>query len=198
MTSPVFQTINQFPLIVLPGEDPAALEALALEYFEQFQPEGPAERFFVDTLVQSDWNRRRVARALTDLFNRIKPQGTDLYEKGSTGAEIYKMLWREHSQNERGYLRALTELRRLQKQRQPDPDPKPQKVHKPQPVPAPEAIGFVPPTSDHLKTAKKIRPLYEACIRVDAAVDPLLCRIHPNPTPASEISTACRHELPYS
>jgi hypothetical protein len=190
MTSPVFQTIYNFPLVVLPGEDLAALEALALEYFDQFQPEGPAERFFVDTLVQCDWGRRRIARAQTDLFQRIDPKGTELYEKGATGADVYKMLSREQVQNERSYLRALTELRRLQKQRQPDPEPTPQKARKPQAVPMPDAIGFVPPASAHLKTAKKIRPLYEACIKVEAAVDPLRCLIQPKPTPASEISTA--------
>ena len=48
--------------LVIPGEDPAELEALALEYHQQFNAVGPLERFLVDTLVRDDWNRRRYTR----------------------------------------------------------------------------------------------------------------------------------------
>jgi hypothetical protein len=40
--------------LVIPGEDPAELEALALDYRTQFHPEGPLERFLVDTLIRAD------------------------------------------------------------------------------------------------------------------------------------------------
>jgi len=48
--------------LVLPGEDPAALEALALEYHRSFNPSGPLEDYLVQNLVQADWSRRRYSR----------------------------------------------------------------------------------------------------------------------------------------
>ena len=45
---------------------------------------------------------------------------------------------------------------------------------------------------------KKNSALYDACIMAAARVEPVAWRIHPKDAPASAISTACRHELPYS
>ncbi|MGD0497168.1 MAG: hypothetical protein ABSC23_01915 [Bryobacteraceae bacterium] len=54
--------------LVIPGEDPAQLEALALDYDRQFRPVGPLETFFIETLVKSDWDRRRYARIEAQLI----------------------------------------------------------------------------------------------------------------------------------
>src|SRR5512146_3036313 len=47
---------------VIPGEDPAELEALADRYRARYRPSTPEEQFLVDTLVQSDWLRCRLLR----------------------------------------------------------------------------------------------------------------------------------------
>ena len=49
--------------LVIPGEDPAELEALTLDYRQTLRPVGPLEDFLVETLVAADWNRRRYARS---------------------------------------------------------------------------------------------------------------------------------------
>jgi hypothetical protein len=47
------------PFQVIPGEDPAELEALAVEYQEQFQAATALERFLVDALI-SPWPLNRL------------------------------------------------------------------------------------------------------------------------------------------
>jgi hypothetical protein len=80
--------------LVIPGEDPAHLEALALEYFGQCDPVGALERYLVETLVHDDWNRRRY----TLIESQILQESPD-------------------ASTERSYFRALKELRRAQKER---------------------------------------------------------------------------------
>ena len=137
---------------VIPGEDPAELEALAREYREQFHPVGPVERFFVDTLIQCDWKKRRLTRAenqflrvISKVFNDSpEPLGAG-YEYDGAGPNILRSLFRQQAANERSYFRAITELRSLQQQRQPA-----QPAHQPSPSPEPNhypqtgGIGFVP------------------------------------------------------
>src|SRR5579871_5384764 len=53
---------------VIPGEDPAELEALAHDYHEQFQPSTPLECFLVDSLVHADWQLRRLHRIEAQLW----------------------------------------------------------------------------------------------------------------------------------
>jgi hypothetical protein len=139
-------------LFVIPGEDPADLEALAREYRQQFQPVGPVERFLVDTLIQCDWRKRRLTRAenqflrvIAKAFNdSAEPFGAG-YEWDGTGPNILKSFFRQQAANERSYFAAMTELRNQQQQRQPakpanQPSPSPVPKHHPQTG----GIGFVP------------------------------------------------------
>lgn len=48
---------------IIPGEDPAHLEALKVEYYERYQPATPEARDLVDSLVRSSWLLRRLAKA---------------------------------------------------------------------------------------------------------------------------------------
>jgi hypothetical protein len=48
---------------VIPGEDPAQLEALLAEYQERFDTSVPERRMLVDTLVACEWMFRRLNRA---------------------------------------------------------------------------------------------------------------------------------------
>jgi hypothetical protein len=60
--------------LVIPGEDPAELESLALEYFDEYQPLTPTQRHYVRRLILCDWLRLRYLRiqaeVLTHLVNR--------------------------------------------------------------------------------------------------------------------------------
>ena len=44
---------------VIPGEDPAALTLLTVEYYDRYQPATPEVRALVDTLITAEWLQRR-------------------------------------------------------------------------------------------------------------------------------------------
>ncbi|MBZ5581630.1 MAG: hypothetical protein LAQ30_05385 [Acidobacteriia bacterium] len=112
--------------LVIPGEDPAAFEALAQDYREQFHPVGPLEDYLVETLVQSDWNRRRLARIQAQVIGAFlaapaAPAESPLalvFTGGAAGPDILYKLHRQLAHSERTYFRALTELRRARRERQ--------------------------------------------------------------------------------
>jgi hypothetical protein len=118
---------------VVPGEDPAQLESLAAAYHGQFNPVGPLEDFLVETIVQADWNRRRYTRVEAQLYRALMaaaqrrldaPADPDplselaaVFGDDVTGAKILQSAFRQLASAERSYFRALTELRRAQKER---------------------------------------------------------------------------------
>jgi hypothetical protein len=133
--------------LVIPGEDPTELEALALEYHQQFNPQGPLEDYLVGTIVQSDWNRRR--------YTRIEAQILQAQLDAFTG-KAAQLVFRRLAAAERSYFRALKELRRAQRERSAaeeaeaeslaaEPNPKPPAPVSVIPPPASDPqIGFVP------------------------------------------------------
>src|ERR1035437_3280457 len=135
--------------LVIPGEDPTALEALALEYHQQFDPFGPLEDYLVQTIVQADWNRRRYTRVeaqiiQAQLANRDASPETPLNAFTSAAAQ---QVFRRLAAEERSFFRALKELRRVQKERSAVEEAEaesPAAVCLPQPV-GESQIGFFPP-----------------------------------------------------
>jgi hypothetical protein len=158
--------------LTIPGEDPAELEALALDYHRRFRPDGPMEAFFVETLVKSDWDRRRYAR-IEAQYLRVQfaaleePTDTPLgviFHNDAKKGNVLQKLFRRQAAAERSYFRALAELRRSQRERlQEELDQMEQdKAEMPLAAPAPAAesagrhaamplestpIGFVLPNS---------------------------------------------------
>ena len=59
---------------VIPGEDPAALELLAAEYYHRYQPATPEVRALVNALVTAEWLQRRF-RALEAQLWQYNIQG---------------------------------------------------------------------------------------------------------------------------
>jgi hypothetical protein len=119
--------------LIIPGEDPTELEALAHDYHAQFRPHGPEETFLVETLIRTDWNKRRLRRIETGLFDAL------IAEQEASGAPANTILGAAFAQNggnnaldkifrrletaERTWFRARQELRRAQRERQSsDPD----------------------------------------------------------------------------
>jgi hypothetical protein len=111
--------------LTIPGEDPAELEALALDYHRRFHPAGPMEAFFVETLVKADWDRRRYSR-IEAQYLRVQfaaleePTDTPLgviFGNDAKKGNVLGKLFRRQSAAERSYFRALAELRRAQRER---------------------------------------------------------------------------------
>jgi hypothetical protein len=146
--------------LVIPGEDPAELAALALEYHQQFDPADALERFLVDTLVRDDWNRRRYTRIEAQVlqFSLAGPDAAAASPLDAITGKAAQLIYRRLASAERSYFRALKELHRAQRERKareaqaeetpapavssPAPGPQP-----PSPEEAPEdpPIGFVLP-----------------------------------------------------
>jgi hypothetical protein len=111
----------------IPTEDPAALEALAAEYIQRFHPVTPDERHLVDTLIHTDWLRRRLARAEAQMWQwgyLESAQGRESLPLGCAFeciAERLSRLQRRLDSLDRSYRNALRELERLRAV-EPDPD----------------------------------------------------------------------------
>jgi len=153
---------------VIPGEDPAEYQALTAEYQNRFDPESPDELYHVQTMIDSDWQKRRLSRLETELYNVIETEspGLSLAAALLTASPAAKLLARTQRQlagHQRAWYRAFTELRR-QREREADGDsclnterPEPtQPVETQMPErtqsPAPKAVKEWPPIDE--KTGK--------------------------------------------
>jgi hypothetical protein len=145
--------------LVIPGEDPTALEALALEYHQQFNPFGPLEDYLVQTIVQADWNRRRYTRVEAQIFQLLLANRDASAESSQDvfACDAARQVFRRLAAEERSFFRALKELRRVQKERSAVEEaeaespaakclPQPAAAVSFSPSPVGESqIGFVPP-----------------------------------------------------
>src|ERR1017187_1257385 len=132
---------------VIPGEDPAQLEALLAEYQERFDTSVPERRMLVDTLVACDWLFRRLNRAEASFWqyeahrtessflSNNHPEGRVLF----FGDKVFDRLQRRVNAIHRNYDRALKELQDLGAATAPAEDAQPQSNQPPTPQ-----IGFVP------------------------------------------------------
>jgi hypothetical protein len=92
---------------VIPGEDPAALDALAEDYRHQFQPATPEEVFLVDALTTADWELRRLRKIEPKLWS-----DDAFLEPDSKEAKRLVRFYRRLENVERSYFRALNELKK--------------------------------------------------------------------------------------
>ena len=119
--------------LIIPGEDPVELEALAHHYHQQFRPHGPEETFLVETLIRADWNKRRLRRIETELFHALRAEQEAAGVRAdfllaavfahNGGHNALEKIFRRLETAERTWFRARKELRRAQQERQSsDPD----------------------------------------------------------------------------
>jgi hypothetical protein len=107
-------------LDIIPGEDPADLADLARSYRARFRPSAPDEVFLVETLIQSDWLRRRFRRIEAELMNHLlsemepcaNPLGV-LFASNTPGARALVRVRRHYEAADRAWFRALKELQSL-------------------------------------------------------------------------------------
>ncbi len=139
-------------LSVIPGEDPAELEALARDYHAQFRPASPEQIFLVETLIQSDWLRRRYMcleaaitnQALAEMEPCENPLGA-LYLSNSPAARAIERVRRHYEAAQRAWLTAFKHLESLREQEAESAIA--MALRMPEPSPAPDEIGFVPQTA---------------------------------------------------
>jgi len=92
--------------LVLPGEDPAALDALKADLRSEHQPANETEEILVNELAEQYWRLRRARRLEAELLS-----SDDIVL--SRVAAVQRMM----SSAERGFHKALSTLRQLQKDR---------------------------------------------------------------------------------
>src|SRR3954453_15324744 len=133
---------------VIPGEDPAEYETLCEEYYEHFQPESPDERYHVQTMIDSEWQKRRLRSLETGLYVVLAaetpgfpPAGALL--SGSPAAKLLARTQRQLAAHQRAWYRALTEFNR-QRERDLDED-RPYEPYE-QPYDSAELASFRPHT----------------------------------------------------
>ena len=109
---------------VIPGEDPAEYQLLASEYLNRFQPQTPDERFHVQTMLDSDWQKRRLGHLETELYAILDTENPGMslaaaILSASPAAKLLARTQRQQAAHQRAWYRAFTELRR---QRERDED----------------------------------------------------------------------------
>jgi hypothetical protein len=119
---------------IIRGENVAALDALAVDYYHRFHPTTPEQRMLVDTLVDAEWLLRRFRKVEAQLWEKealsaYKPnQDVILAQAYWSGVDRFARLQRRIDTAHKNYRTALQELQRLQAEEvlAPDPDPAPE------------------------------------------------------------------------
>jgi hypothetical protein len=156
---------------IIPGEDPAELEALTAQFLLHFQPADPVQLSLVDTLISAEWTQRRLRRIEAQLWNyQVECLDKNLSHADFIDASIqhnsplghayqdaldpFSRLHRRIDATNRMFLRTLEALQDLQaaavSQAGPLSQPETPISETPSPVPTQPLtppIGFVPPNS---------------------------------------------------
>jgi len=161
---------------IIPGEDPAELEALTAAFLLHFRPADPNQLSLVDTLISTEWIQRRLRRIEAQLWNyRVECLDKNLSHADFLDASIqhnsplghafhealdpFSRIQRRIDATNRMYLRTLKALQGLQagQASQPPFQPIEQASEPDAPVSEPPSptptqpltpqIGFVPPNA---------------------------------------------------
>jgi hypothetical protein len=97
---------------VIPGEDPAELEALIHSYSRSYVPGTALEWFLVDSLIVADWEMRRVRKVQMQVLQQEMKKGATLQEI-HTESPGYQRLERRRAAVERSFYRAFKELEKI-------------------------------------------------------------------------------------
>src|SRR5258707_1420569 len=106
---------------IIPGEDPAELEALTAAFVLHFRPADPNQLSLVDTLISTEWIQRRLRRIEAQLWNyQVEclndsfQQSTYLGDAYQNGIDPFTRIQRRIEGTNRMYLRTLKALQDLQ------------------------------------------------------------------------------------
>jgi hypothetical protein len=96
---------------IIPGEDPAELEALTAAYLLHYQPADPTQLSLVDTLISTEWIQRRLRRIEAQLWN----YQLECLDKNLTHAEFIDASIQHRSPLGHAFHTALDPFSRLQR-----------------------------------------------------------------------------------
>src|SRR6266478_4991208 len=96
---------------IIPGEDPAELEALTAAFVVHFPPADPIQLSLVDTLVSTEWIQRRLRRIEAQLWN----YQVECLDKNLTREEFLDASIQHNSPLGHSYQDALDPLTRIQR-----------------------------------------------------------------------------------
>src|SRR6476660_8185170 len=186
---------------IIPGEDPAELEALTTAFMLHFHPADPNQLSLVDTLISAEWIQRRLRRIEAQLWNyQIECLDKNLSHADFIDASVqhnsplghayqdaldpFSRIQRRIDSTNRMFLRTLRALQDLQAT--PDtpasepPSPMPTQPLAPQIVFVPQsAPEFEPPIRTHSPNATLCAPTLADSTRLAQALDNGLHRRRP-------------------
>ena len=127
--------------LILPGEDPGQLAALAEQYNRQFHPANAVEECLVRSLVLSDWRQRRFARIEAKLIEISVDPALD-FESAvallfSDKSSPLRHVFQRQQAARREWTSSLKELERLQKERKKEEEREEEKAAAGQPTARP-------------------------------------------------------------
>jgi hypothetical protein len=128
--------------LILPGEDPAELDALRADLRREHQPATTTEEILVNELAEHYWRLRRMRKF------EARAMSADNFE---TGLAILPIIQRTMASAERGFHKSLKTLTELQRQRGFVPQirpAEPQSLAKPTQSESPRAPLFEPTTPE--------------------------------------------------
>jgi hypothetical protein len=103
--------------LVLPGEDPAELQAIQSYYHDRFQPRDPHTQTLVAAVIHATWTLRRLHRAETAVLTKLMQQAdNDLgqaYLNDANGPNLLPKLARQIVALERTRQKSLAALYQL-------------------------------------------------------------------------------------
>lgn len=157
---------------IIPGEDPAELEALTAAFLLHFQPASPNQLSLVDTLIDAEWTQRRLRRIEAQLWTySVECLKNSTHHNSPLGhaylntLDSVSRIQRRIDSTNRLYLRTLKTLQDLQ-------------IAPATPVatqPLTPQIGFVPQSADSGPGAP---PLPELALQPANSTVLLKCSIH--------------------
>jgi hypothetical protein len=135
---------------LIPGELPAQLNTLREEYFDRYHPVTPAQRMYVDTLIDCEWLLRRLRKVEASIWKEGANDGAPMTAEEMSRCfrhtgEHFARLQRRIDSTQRNYRRALDQLERLQAAEAPELERDPVPATAQRQTANPEN-GFVPPT----------------------------------------------------
>src|SRR3989441_8852549 len=96
---------------IIPGEDPAELEALTAAFLQHYRPVDPVQLSLVDTLISTEWIQRRLRRVEAQLWN----YRVECLDKNLTHAEFIDISIQHNSPIGHAYQDALDPFTRIQR-----------------------------------------------------------------------------------
>jgi hypothetical protein len=96
---------------IIPGEDPAELEALTAAFLLHFHPADPNQLSLVDTLISTEWTQRRLRRIEAQLWN----YRLECLDKNLSHADFIDASIQHNSTLGHAYQNALDPFTRIQR-----------------------------------------------------------------------------------